>query len=59
MSKIAPCVALGYAAYAGVAMGIATFGPTFLQGLQYYEKETGAAFAFGTHRPPPCLLPQS
>jgi MFS family permease len=46
-SKIAPCVALGYAAYAGVAMGIATFGPTFLEGLQYFDTETAASFAFG------------
>jgi MFS family permease len=46
-SKVAPCVALGYAAYAAVAMGIATFGPTFLEGLQYFDSETGASFAFG------------
>jgi len=40
-------IALGYAAYTAVIMGVATFGPTFLLALQFFEKETQADFAFG------------
>ena len=46
-SRLFCCCAFGYASYTGVTMGIATFGPTLLQGLKYYTTEAGASFAFG------------
>ena len=46
-SRIFVMVALGYAAYTGVTMGVATYGPTFLQGLQFFASETEASFVFG------------
>jgi len=38
---------LGYATYTGTLAGFATFGPTFLLGLEMFDSETEASFVFG------------
>ena len=46
-SGVAPCVSLGYAAYTAVTMGIATFGPTFLQtSLTHDERDATGRNSF-------------
>ena len=45
-SHIFILVTLGAAAFSAVTTGLATYGPTFLQGLGYFHSEQEASFAF-------------